>query len=480
MQQLSGLDASFLYLETANSPMHIGGLSIYDPSTAPGGKVSFKQILANTTVRARRVAAMTNTLVEVPLSMDHPYWRADADFDPEFHIRHIALPKPGDWRQLCIQVSRLHARPLDRGHPLWEMYIIEGLDNVEGYPPGCFAVVTKMHHAAIDGASGVEIASAIHDLEPIAGLKNDAPSNKREKVPSGLELIWRAQINNIKTPFRIFSVAKNTVPGFAKFAAGLYKGKLKRVTDLPRTRFNTNVSPHRVFAAVTFDLNEIKAIKSSIENVTVNDVAIAICGGALRKYLTDKGELPEKSLAAMAPINVRTKDKLGTAGNQVSQMTVRVCSDIEDPKERLIAVSEGTREAKELTNAIGAKSMTDYAQFIPSTLAASAARVASRIGMSNRGTPIYNCVITNVPGPQVPLYFTGAKMVSNFGLGPPIDGTGLFQAITSYCGSFNIAACSCREMMPDPDFYAQCLQESFDELKAATLNKKKTKRKTKK
>ncbi len=184
--------------------------------------------------RARRVAAMTNTLVEVPLSMDHPYWRADADFDPEFHIRHIALPKPGDWRQLCIQVSPLHARPLDRAHPLWEMYIIEGLDNVEGYPLGCFAVVTKMHHAAIDGASGVEIASAIHDLEPIAGLKDDAPTSKREKVPSGLELIWRAQINIIKTPFRIFSVAKNTIPGFAKFAAGLYKGKLKRVTGLPR------------------------------------------------------------------------------------------------------------------------------------------------------------------------------------------------------------------------------------------------------
>ncbi|MEM7084160.1 MAG: wax ester/triacylglycerol synthase domain-containing protein, partial [Pseudomonadota bacterium] len=166
MQQLSGLDASFLYLETANSPMHIGGLSIYDPSTAEGGRVTFKQILANITARAQRIPALTNTLVEVPLSLDHPYWRTDGDFDPEFHIRHIALPKPGDWRQLCIQVSRLHARPLDRAHPLWEMYVIEGLDNVEGYPPGCFAILSKMHHAAIDGASGIEIASVIHDLDP--------------------------------------------------------------------------------------------------------------------------------------------------------------------------------------------------------------------------------------------------------------------------------------------------------------------------
>ena len=477
MQQLTGLDASFLYLETANSPMHIGALAIYDPSTAPGGKVSFKQILANTTRRTQKVAAMRNTLVEVPLSMDHPYWRTDGDFDPEFHIRHIALPKPGDWRQLCIQVSRLHARPLDRAHPLWEMYIIEGLDNVKGYPPGCFAVVTKMHHAAIDGASGIEIAAAIHDLEPLEASQDIPSPEKGESVPSALELIWRAQINNIKTPFRFLSVAKNTIPGFARFATGLARGKLTRIKDIPRTRFNTNVSPHRVFTARLFKLEEIKAIKNSVEGVTVNDVAIAICGGALRKYLSSKNELPEQSLAAMAPINVRTKDKLGTAGNQVSQMTVQIRSDIEDPLERLIAVNKGTRQAKQLTNAIGAKTMTDYAQFIPSTLSASAAKLASRVGLANRGTPIYNCVITNVPGPQIPLYFTGAKMLSSFGMGPPIDGTGLFQAIGSYCGSFNIAVCSCRNMMPDPAFYGECLQQSFDELKAATLNPKPAKRK---
>jgi len=448
--------------------MHIASLAIYDPSTAPGGKVSFKQIIANTTTRVRRVPALTNTLVEVPLSLDHPYWRSDADFDPEFHIRHIALPKPGDWRQLCIQISRLHARPLDRAHPLWEMYIIGGLDNVEGYPPGCFAVVTKMHHAAVDGASGVEIAAAIHDVEAVAGLDEQHDPVKREAAPSGFELLLRAQINNIKTPFRIFSVARNTFPGFAKFASGLAKGDLNRVTNIPRTRFNTNISPHRVFTAEQFELEQIKAIKSSIEGVTVNDVAIAICGGALRKYLIAKKELPIRSLAAMAPINIRTKDKLGTAGNQVSQMTVRVCSDIEDPVERLLGVHHGTQQAKQLTNAIGAKSMTDYAQFIPSTLSASAARMASRMGLANRGAPIYNCVITNVPGPQIPLYFTGAKMLSSFGMGPPIDGTGLFQAIGSYCGTFNIAVCCCREMMPDPDFYGQCIRESFDELYAAT------------
>lgn len=469
MQQLSGLDASFLYMETVNSPMHIGALAIYDPSTAAGGAVGFKQILANMAQRAHKIAAMNNVLVEVPMRMDHPYWRSPGAFDPEFHIRHIALPKPGDWRQLTIQVARLHARPLDRARPLWEFYIIEGLDNVEGYPPGCFALVSKMHHAAIDGASGVEITGVMHDLSPQATVENIGESVPKERSPTYVELIWKSQINNIKTPARIFEVAKNTVPGFAKMVAGLARGKLKRVTDIPRTRFNTNVSSHRAFDAVEVALDDIKRIKNTLPGVTVNDVALAICGGALRKYLLSKKELPERSLVAMAPINIRTKDKLGTAGNQVSQMTVRVCSDIEDPVERLQAVHDGTANAKELTNAVGAESMTDYAQFIPSTLTASAAKLYSRLGLANRIKPSYNCVITNVPGPQIPLYFTGAELKSSFALGPPIDGMGLFHGLGSYCGKFNISVSACREMMPDPSFYAECLQESFDELLAASI-----------
>lgn len=469
MKQLTGLDASFLYMETANSPMHIGGLAIYDPSTAPGGAVGFKQIIANTAARAAKVPAMVSKLAEVPLSMDYPWWLRDGDFDPEFHIRHIALPKPGDWRQLCIQAARIHARPLDRGHPLWEMYIIEGLDNVAGYPPGCFAVLTKMHHAAIDGASGVEIMSAIHDLQPDAALNPVRPVIDGERKPSNLSLMWKAQKSNLTIPFRFLAVAKNTIPSVAKAIGGLASGKLSRIGQIPRTRFNTNVSQHRVFAAVEFDLADIKKIKNALEGVTVNDVAISICGGGLRKYLSSKSELPEQSLVAMAPINIRTEDKQGAAGNEVSQMAVQVCSNVAGGIARLQKVHQGTRNAKELTSAIGAKTMTDYAQFIPSTLSASAAKLASRVGLASRGRPIYNCVITNVPGPQIPLYFTGAEMKSNFGMGPAVDGMGLFQAIGSYNGKFTISVSCCRQMMPDPQFYAQCLRDSFTQLLDETL-----------
>jgi diacylglycerol O-acyltransferase len=466
MRQLTGLDASFLYLETANAPMHISGLSIYDQSTAPNGKVRFKEIIENTNARAMGLPVMTQKLVEVPMGLDHPYWVTDGAYDPEFHIRHIALPKPGDWRQLCILISRLHARLLDRNHPLWELYIIEGLDNVEGLPKNCFAMFTKTHHAAIDGTSGMEMTAAMHDLSPDYKHANQPATIKIDSQPSSLELVLRSQLNNIRKPFHFVSVARNTVPGMAKALAGISKGKLNRVTDIPRTRFNGNVSPHRVFNAVRVELDAVKKIKNSVESATVNDAAICIVGGALRKYLKAHDELPEQSLAAMAPVNVRS-DKDTAGGNIVATMTVRVRSDIEDPLERLRAVKEGTGQAKELTNAIGAKAMTDYTQFIPSMLTAQAARLSSRWGLANRMSPQFNCVVTNVPGPPIPLYNTGAKMVANFGTGPVSDGLGLFHVISSYCGQFVISATSCREMMPDPDFYRQCLQESFDELLAA-------------
>lgn len=471
MKQLTGLDASFLYMETANAPMHISGLSIYDQSTAPGGLVRFKDIVENTNNRLMGLPVMTQKLVNVPMNLDHPYWVTDGAYDPEFHIRHIALPKPGDWRQLCILISRLHARPLDRAHPLWELYIIEGLDNVEGAPKGSFAMFSKTHHAAIDGTSGMELTAATHDLAPDYKRTNNPATISVDSEPSSIELLLRSQINNIRKPFNMVSVARNTVPGLAKAIAGLSKGKLSRVTNIPRTRFNNSVSPHRVFDAITVRLDDVKKIKNSVPGATVNDAAITIVGGALRKYLKAHDELPAQSLAAMAPINVRSdKDKAG--GNIVATMTVQVRSDIEDPLKRLAAVHDSSSKAKELTNAIGAKTMTDYTQFIPATLTAQAARLSSRWGLMNRMSPQFNCVITNVPGPPIPLYNTGAKMVANFGTGPVQDGLGLFHVISSYCGQFVVSATCCRAIMPDPDFYRQCLQDSFDELLAAAAKPK--------
>jgi diacylglycerol O-acyltransferase / wax synthase len=471
MRQLTGLDASFLYTETPNAPMHIAGLGIYDQSTAPGGKLRFKEIVDNIHRRVLELPTMTQRLVTVPFDLDHPYWVTDGTFDPEFHIRHIALPKPGDWRQLCIQVSRLNARPLDRERPLWEIYIIEGLDNVEGVPKGSFAMFSKVHHAAVDGTSSVEMSVAMHDLTADYKRSRKAPVIKLDNKPTTAELVVRSTINNIRTPFHFVGVARNTVPGFARAALSLSRGKLHRVTGIPRTRFNGKVSPHRVFEAINVPLDDVKLIKNSVPGATVNDAAIAIVGGALRKYLDHHDELPDASMAAMAPINVRSEDDT-TGGNIVSAMTVQVRSDIADARERLEAVHEGTRDAKELTNAVGAKAMTDYTNMMPAKLVSEAARLSSRLGLANRMRPQYNCVITNVPGPPVPIFSTGAQMVATYGTGPVMDGLGLFHAIGSYNGQFMISATSCRIMMPDPGFYRQCLQESFDELLASASKKK--------
>lgn len=468
MEQLSPMDASFLYFETANAPMHIGAVAIYDQSTVKGGVLGFKEILKNYETRLHLARAFRQRIVRVPLSLDHPYWLEDPDFDLEFHVRHIALPKPGDWRQLCIQVARLHARPLDTARPLWEFTVIEGLDNVEGLPKNCFAIVSKVHHAAIDGVSGAEMTAAIHDLAPDA---QPAPPEKPwlpEREPTAIELLSRTTANNVRQPFKLARVIAESVPALARVGIGLTAGKLKRVGPVPRTRFNGQVSPHRVFDGRSFRLDDIRAIKSAVEGATVNDAVIAIIGGALRKYLESKAELPKESLIAMAPISVRAPNQQKSAGNQVSAMSVAVRSDIADPLERLVAVFESTTNSKEMTNAIGASTLTDYTQFIPSTVAGLAARLYTNLGIANRIMPIFNTVITNIPGPQIPLYMTGARLVTQFGLGPILDGMGIIHPIFSYCGEITISFTSCREMMPDPAFYAQCIEDSFEEMRAAT------------
>lgn len=468
MEQLSAMDASFLYFETANAPMHIGSVAIYDQATVDGGVLAFKEILKNYESRLHLARSFRQRIVRVPLSLDHPYWLEDPDFDIEYHVRHIALPKPGDWRQLCIQVARLHARPMDTTRPLWEFTVIEGLDNVEGLPKGSFAIVSKVHHAAIDGVSGAEMTAAVHDVEPDAVPTPPEKPWLPERVPTAVELLSRTSVNNVRQPFKLARVVAESVPALARLGIGLSAGKLKRVGPVPRTRFNGKVSPHRVFDGRSFRLSDIRAIKNAVEGATVNDAVIAIVGGALHKYLSSKNELPKDSLIAMAPISVRSKDQQKSAGNQVSAMSVAVRSDIADPLERLVAVFESTTNSKEMTNAIGASTLTDYSQFIPSTVAGLAARLYTNLGLANRITPIFNTVITNIPGPQVPLYMTGARLVTQFGLGPILDGMGIIHPVFSYCGEITISFTSCREMIPDPAFYAECIQESFEEMLAAT------------
>ena len=470
MQQVSGFDAAFLISETPNAPMHIGSVAIFDPSTAPDGVVRFKRIIQTIQERAHLAPYIRQRLVEVPFNADFPYWVRDESFDPEFHVRHIALPHPGDWRQLCIQVARLQSRPLDRSRPLWELYVIEGLDNVEGIPPGCFAFVSKTHHAAIDGATNHDVGTAMCDLTPEIRKVEGADEWHADKTPSLLELGAMTLQNNAMRPWRYLEFLQKSIPTWGKALEAAASGTLKPPPSVPRTRFNRVVSPNRVFEGVTFSLEKIKQIKNRCGG-TVNDVVLAICAGALREYLKENDELPEQSLVSMCPINVRG-DSVGEAesANQVISMAVPLHTDIADPQQRLLAICESTRDAKAYTNAIGAKSMMEVANFIPMDLAVLGSRVAAEQGLANFATPKFNTVITNVPGSPVPIYSNGARHVRGWGLGPCVDGNGLFHSVGSYCGEVTIGITCCRVMMPDPSHYAELLKASFAELEVDATN----------
>jgi WS/DGAT/MGAT family acyltransferase len=470
MEQLSGLDSAFLYLETPRTPMHIGSIAIYDPSTAPNSFVRFKDILNFIDSRMHLAKSFRRKIANVPLSLDYPYWVDDADFDLEYHVRHIALPQPGDWRQLCIQASRLHSRPLDLSKPLWEFTVIEGLNNIPGVPKGSYAIVSKIHHAAIDGVSGVDIANAVHSIDPAGAIATPERPWIPERTPTSVELLARAQINTLNTPLRLARTVVKSAPGIARMIGGLARGKLHTTFGrVPRTRFNGSVSTHRVVDGRDFSLAEIKDIRSRLPGATVNDVVVSVVGGAMRKYLKGKSELPRESLVCMAPISVRQPGEKNTLGNQVSAMTIG--THIADPFGRLQFVHEEAEASKALTNAAGARQMAEYSSFMPSTLTGLAARLYVRLGLANRVAPMFNTVITNIPGPPIPLYMNGARLVTQYGLGPVFEGMGIIHPVFSYCGRITISFTSDRSIVPDPEVYAEYIQEAFEELKAAAMKK---------
>ena len=470
MQQLSAQDASFVYLETPHTPMHIGSVGIYDPSTAPDGFVRFKDILAFIEQRLPGARSFRQRLVRVPFDLDHPYWIEDPEFDIEFHVRHVALPKPGDWRQLCIQVARLHARPMDLTKPLWEFTIVEGLDNIDGLPPGCFALVSKVHHAAIDGMSGVEMSAAVHDLDPSMTPPDKSDAWRPENMPRVADLLTRSYFNSLVQPMRVMETIGRSLPGVAKLGVSLGKGEVsaRNARPAPKTRFNAKVSAHRVWDAVPFKLAEVRRIKDAVPGATVNDVILSIVGGALRTYLKDKDELPRDTLTAMAPISVRGEGEKAALGNLVSAMVVGLGTQIEDPVERLRFVHEEAVNSKTMTNAVGARTLADYSQLVPSGLAGLAARLYTRVGAANAHAPVYNCVVTNVPGSRVPLYFCGARMVAMYGTAPIFDSMGLICPVYSYGPTIAISFTADRAMLPDPDRFAAALRDAFWRLDAAT------------
>ena len=422
--------------------MHVGGIMIYDQSTAPGGTVTFRGILSNIEKRLHLVRCFRQRLAYVPFNLDHPYWIEDPSSISSFTSATSRCRSQETGGSFRIQAARLHSRALDHNHPLWEIYVIEGLDNVAGLPKDSFAIVFNIHHAAIDGVTGSEIVATLHDLEPDG---RPAPPKERwapDGIPGPQELLGRTMLNNVLYPFQFSRVMATSIPAMARL-----RQELAARSSRPLTRAAHPLQRHGDAASgprgALVPARRYPRDEHAVAGATVNDVVLAVCGGALRRYLSDKRELPKESLLAMAPISVRTEAERGTAGNQVSAMVVPLHTEIGNPLERLHAVHEGTVQSKALAKAVGARLMTDYSQFIPSSVAGLAARLYTRFGLANSVNPFFNTVVTNVPGPRAAAYFCGARLVTMYGMGPIGDGLGLIHPVFSYCGQITVGATSC-------------------------------------
>jgi WS/DGAT/MGAT family acyltransferase len=472
MRQLSAHDASFLYSDTAHSNANVTLLHIYDQSTAPGGKVRFKSILAHIESRIEKLPGFRQKLHRVPLDLDFPYWVDDENFDLEYHVRHIALPKPGDWRQFCIQASRIHARPLDLNRPLWEMYVIEGLDSFLDLPQGTFALLTKTHHAAIDIEHGSEITMLLHDLSPEPQVPAPPAPWFPDRAPRRLPMLARGVANSMSASLGLAGPFGRALRRAAPLAVELMGEWLLPSRHMPVTRFNSIVSPHRVFETRRFLLDEFKAIRTLVEGATVNDAVLAVCGGGLRRYLELHGELPSASLSAMAPFYVRDPDPAAAeAPRQLSWTRVELGTDLADPVERLARVRAQTSSSDVIARAVGARELTEAGHHMPAaTLALAGTWLGRATSGLGRYAPLAHCTITNVPGPKVPLYLCGARMTYFSAIMPISDGNGLVFAVTSYDDKVVISPTSCRELMPDPAVFAQCVRDSFQELLALATN----------
>ena len=463
MQQLTGLDAAFLAMETRTVFGHVGSVCVIDPSTAPE-PLTFERFTRVIEERLALIPVFRRRLVEVPFGLDQPYWIEDSHFDIEFHVRELALPAPGGAQQLAEQVARLHARPLDRSRPLWEVYLISGLEG------GRSAFYSKVHHAAIDGISGNDIFAAVLDLTPEGRALPPLTKRASEEAPNGLELIARSALSLAGHPARATKVTASLlklVPGFISAAASaILPSNGHRDDDAllaqpglraPHTPFNATITQHRRWAACDVSLSDVKLIKNAA-GLTVNDVVMSLCAGALRRWLAEHDALPATPLVAAVPVSVRTEEEQGTHGNRVSMMFAGLPTHLSDPRNRLRAAHEAMRAAKEQHGAIPASLLADVSQFAAPVLANQAWRLSARLRLLERVNP-FNLIISNVPGPNIPLYCAGAELLAYYPVSAITDGQGLNITVLSYRNTLHFGLIACRELVPDIDQLARYLEE---------------------
>lgn len=475
MDHLSGLDAAFLYLETPETPMHVGGLNICE--LPPGYEGDFVDAVKQLLVPRMQLAPVfERKLLHMPFELASPVWVYDDALDLDYHIRSVVLPRPGTRAQLDRLVGRLHSSLLDRSRPLWEFYIIEGLQTPADAPKGTrhVAFYSKVHHAALDGAGGIALAQAILDTSPVPRTVAAAPP--RETSAADNPTLGALATAGLRNAAAQYAKLVKTLPAVAGSAVRLLRTATTRDTAAkaanagtaapgwfgPKTPINVRVTNQRLFASLSIPLAEVKTIAKG-HGATLNDVVLALCSGALRSYLAGRGCEPDAPLLAAVPVSLREAGNT-TLNNQVSMMRIALASTIADPLERLHAIHRASNKSKALTGSVKSVLPTDFPSLGAPWLISGLAALFGRSRLADRMPPLANVAISNVPGPQIPLYFAGAKLLTYYPVSIAVHSMALNITVQSYKGALDFGLTACRKAVPDLPELARHIRLAHEEL----------------
>jgi WS/DGAT/MGAT family acyltransferase len=444
MRRLSGIDTAFLYGETPSWHMHVSAVLVLDPTEA--ADFSFERFRRHIGARVPDVPQFRMKLREVPFGLHRPLLVDDPNFDLDFHLRHIGAPAPGGREQLGNLIGELVSWKLDRTRPLWEMWLIDGLEG------GRKALLAKIHHAIIDGVSGSELATVLLDLEaePPEPEISDDLLREVQPGPSDLELLVGGMFHTLSTPYRVARFARQSLRQAQRFLPFAQSDATPPIPfQAPRTPFNKVISPHRRFAFASVPLADAKKVKDAF-GVKLNDVVLGVVSGTLRRHLEETGELPEQPLIAQVPVSTRPDDQMREIGTQVSSMFASLATHLHDPADRLRAIHESTRGAKEMQRAMSAEKIMGLGDTATPGLISLAARMYTAAGLDRAAPPVMNLIISNVPGPPFELYSAGAKVDAMYPMGPLLFGTGVNVTVFSYRDSIDFGFMVCREVLDNP------------------------------
>jgi WS/DGAT/MGAT family acyltransferase len=465
MEQLSGLDAAFVHQDSRRTPMHVTALLIYDVGKDGRDALSLQQLQALIQQRLSDFPLFRRKLLKVPMGMDTPYWVDAPSMQWDRHIGQSTLGKGADWHDLHQRLSTLHAARIHLSRPLWEMHLLHELRGLDGLPPTCQGLILKVHHAAIDGISLAAIINALHQVPEVG----TAGVNIKQTAPSPWELWTRANLNSVSRQFKFAETMSNILPGMLRA-----RRSRREFGDLPVIRrsaahFNGAVREGRSTGSLLMPRSQILAIKRAVRRVTLNDIAMSVVAGALRQYLSESGELPGKSLAAGVPINLRHSDEENPGGNRIATMIAGLATQEEDPVARVRLIHQYAVAGKRQIDALGTGTIMDISDSLsPALLAEGIKGMARASRLVDMPVP-FHTMISNVPGPSAPLRLGKAELVVPLGLGPVRDNMGLFHIVSSSHSLLSIAFSACSRLLPDPDFYQDCLRESFEDLHAQAL-----------